>query len=351
MMKIGEYYNELNTHLSQFGLRLGKNLTNPDIGYVNPKQVGIYDKDIQIGKIERTIKKNTLILQNVKMYKSTNTKKYDIINKLYPFEEKFARANQMNVMMTGVNPYTYKKFEEYFKDWYLSKKGDTISATKELMFDEGVKEIMMSLFSLGAMAYEADYVMKQLNKRPEPVEQKIEALSQAKKVKPNVTFDQAYNKLMSYYDKDGQQPQKLNPTPFVDNDLLSFIKKHETYIPKKYWDYKQYSIGYGTKASPNDTKISEQEAARRLAKVVAEHKKKVVEASKKWGYNWNKKQIDALTSFRFNIGNIGELTKNGTRDNNTIAKKMLEYVGAGGEVAGGLVNRRKAEQQLFLGKI
>jgi hypothetical protein len=67
-----------------------------------------------------------------------------------------------------------------------------------LIFDEGVKEIMMSLFSLGATAYEVDYVTQQLKNRPEPIEQKLEALSQAKKVKPNLSFDQAYQKLMDY---------------------------------------------------------------------------------------------------------------------------------------------------------
>ena len=89
-----------------------------------------------------------------------------------------------------------------------------------LIFDEGVKEIMMSLFSLGAMAYEADYVMKQLEKRPEPIQQKIEALSQAKKVKPNLSFDQAYAKLMELY-KTEETPKK--DTNIDINDIAEYI--------------------------------------------------------------------------------------------------------------------------------
>jgi GH24 family phage-related lysozyme (muramidase) len=99
-----------------------------------------------------------------------------------------------------------------------------------LIFDEGVKEIMMSLFSLGATAYEVDYVTQQLKNRPEPIEQKLEALSQAKKVKPNLSFDQAYQKLMDYY-KTPQTPKQdvsldeiadyIIPSEIMGNDLNS----------------------------------------------------------------------------------------------------------------------------------
>jgi len=33
-------------------------------------------------------------------------------------------------------------------------------------FDEGFKEILLGLLSLGATAYETDYILKLLNKRP-----------------------------------------------------------------------------------------------------------------------------------------------------------------------------------------
>jgi GH24 family phage-related lysozyme (muramidase) len=88
------------------------------------------------------------------------------------------------------------------------------------IFDEGVKEIMMSLFSLGALAYETDYVVKQLEKRPEPIQQKIEALSQAKKIKPNLSFDQAYIKLMDSY-KTKETPKKN--TQVNINDIAEYI--------------------------------------------------------------------------------------------------------------------------------
>lgn len=49
-------------------------------------------------------------------------------------------------------------------------------------FDEGVKEILMTLLSLGATMYETDYILNQLSKRPEPIEQKIQAINKAEQI-------------------------------------------------------------------------------------------------------------------------------------------------------------------------
>ena len=65
-------------------------------------------------------------------------------------------------------------------------------------------------------------------------------------------------------------------------------------------------------------------------------------------YNWNQNEIDALVSFAYNIGSIDQLTANGSRSRETIAKKMLEYNKAGGTIYRGLTRRREAERKLFL---
>lgn len=64
-------------------------------------------------------------------------------------------------------------------------------------------------------------------------------------------------------------------------------------------------------------------------------------------YNFNQNQFDALVSFAFNIGNINQLTANGTRSISQISTKMLEYKKAGRKVLPGLVKRREAEKTLF----
>lgn len=65
-------------------------------------------------------------------------------------------------------------------------------------------------------------------------------------------------------------------------------------------------------------------------------------------YAWTQNEFDALVLFAFNIGSINQLTANGTRSKETIAKKMLEYNKFGKKVLPGLVKRRKVEQELFL---
>lgn len=67
-------------------------------------------------------------------------------------------------------------------------------------------------------------------------------------------------------------------------------------------------------------------------------------------YGWNQNEIDALTSFAYNIGSIDQLTANGSRSRSVIAGKMLEYNKAGGKVYRGLTRRREAERKLFLTK-
>lgn len=67
-------------------------------------------------------------------------------------------------------------------------------------------------------------------------------------------------------------------------------------------------------------------------------------------YNFSQNEFDALVSFTFNCGvkNLNLLLDKGNRDKKTIAEKMLLYNKANKKVVQGLVNRRKAEQQLFL---
>lgn len=229
----------------------------------------------------------------------------------------------------------------------------------EKQLNEGVKELVLALLSMAANAYTVNYVYNVLEKRPEPVEQKIQALKQVEhspKMEQDPVFDDAVEKILKHYTHKVKtilpskpypnRPEKIENS--VSGSLVNFIKSHEHFSETPYWDYKQYSIGYGTKAHPTDVKISEKEASKRLIKVIKNHRDAVLKAKKQWGYDWTPKQIDALTSFRFNIGSIGKLTNNGTRDNNTIAKKILEYDKAGGKSLGGLTARRKAERSMFV---
>lgn len=65
-------------------------------------------------------------------------------------------------------------------------------------------------------------------------------------------------------------------------------------------------------------------------------------------YSWTQNEFDALVSFAYNIGSINQLTANGTRTKEVIAKKILEYNKSKGKVLPGLVRRRQAEHDLFV---
>ena len=132
-------------------------------------------------------------------------------------------------------------------------------------------------------------------------------------------------------------------------NLTDMVKNFEAgsgFRAKAYEDFGQHSIGFGTKAKPGEV-IDEAEANRRLASELGQHQTKVKAQAAKWGYDLKPNQLDALTSFSFNVGSINQLTDNGKRDLDTVGKKILLYNKAGGKRLPGLVNRRAAESKLF----
>ena len=87
-------------------------------------------------------------------------------------------------------------------------------------FDEGVKEIVMTMLSLGATAYETDYILNQLNKSSEPIEQKIAAVKQADNIIKSPKFDQVaaavINKLEQEVEEVKPAPEKGSPEYIID---------------------------------------------------------------------------------------------------------------------------------------
>jgi GH24 family phage-related lysozyme (muramidase) len=150
------------------------------------------------------------------------------------------------------------------------------------------------------------------------------------------------------------------------DDLITMIKGFEGYGEKvnpaqgtnspvrPYWDVAQWSIGYGSYAGSRDRNRrpnitwTPQQAEQALRSQLVPYRRNVESINRRGGYNWSPAQLDALTSFAYNLGSINELTANGTRSNRQIADKMLEYVNAGGRPVQGLVNRRRIERQKFL---
>jgi len=67
-------------------------------------------------------------------------------------------------------------------------------------------------------------------------------------------------------------------------------------------------------------------------------------------YHWTIQEFSSLVSFAYNIGSIDGLTAKGTRSKEQIAQAMLGYNKAKGKVLNGLIRRRQAERELFLGE-
>lgn len=136
----------------------------------------------------------------------------------------------------------------------------------------------------------------------------------------------------------------------VSKDCIDMIKRFEgcrlsAYkCPAGVW-----TIGYGHTGSINPTmKISQETADAFLRDDLKKFENHVNEMNVKHKYRFTQNEFDALVSFAFNIGNIRQLTANGTRKKSVIAEKMLLYVKAGGKTLNGLVKRRQAEHDLFI---
>lgn len=137
----------------------------------------------------------------------------------------------------------------------------------------------------------------------------------------------------------------------TSNKGIELIKSFEGFCSKAYKcvsTEKYYTIGYGhygADVNKNDT-ITEEKATELLASDLVGFEAKV---NKYYDtYKWNQNEFDALVSFAYNIGNIDQLTANGTRTRSKIASCMLLYNKSGGSVLAGLTTRRKKEQELFL---
>lgn len=110
----------------------------------------------------------------------------------------------------------------------------------------------------------------------------------------------------------------------------------------------KWTIGYGHTAGVTaGQKISQAQAEAYLRADLEKFEKLVAKYDSV--YRWTQNEFDALVSFVYNTGSIDKLTVNGKRTKKEVSEKILLYVKDGnGNVLQGLVNRRKAEQELFL---
>ena len=133
----------------------------------------------------------------------------------------------------------------------------------------------------------------------------------------------------------------------VSNNCISLIKQFEGCRLQAYkCPAGVWTIGFGHTAGVKEgMKISQAQAELFLLDDLQKYADRVNKYDSK--YHWTQNEFDALVSFCYNVGNIDQLTANGTRSRQVIAEKMLLYNKGGGKVLAGLVRRRNAEYALF----
>jgi lysozyme len=131
------------------------------------------------------------------------------------------------------------------------------------------------------------------------------------------------------------------------DDLIGLVKGFEGFNPRAYNDYKQISIGYGTKGKEGEV-LNEEQATERLKSELSGHAERITKAAELKGIALNQNQFNALTSFDYNTGRGANLIERFGDNPQQLASKILEYTKAGGEDLPGLVKRRQIEAALFL---
>jgi len=198
-------------------------------------------------------------------------------------------------------------------------------------FDEGVKEILLGLFSLGASIYTVDYVAKQIDNRPEPFEQKVQAIKKAEDMIDNPNF----NKVADVVIKRLEDSQKVQSVPLpkvqldtmTDDQLLSqaaaYIIPSEIYgndlnlkqnakFKTPYKDDKGIrTIGIGHKLLPGDKQVLTNKEIIQLFKL--DLKQHLNLAKTKFAKQWNS-FTPQLKIVLVDISFRGDLEKKGPGD-------------------------------------
>ncbi len=155
---------------------------------------------------------------------------------------------------------------------------------------------------------------------------------------------------------------------FVPMELSSFglemIKSFEGFDAFAYWDYSQWTIGYGTSCGENEypNGITEIEATALIKSRMPKYVNAVNKFIKNYGITLNQNQFDALVSLSYNCGQyiwnqsvddfaVKKVLIEGNWTEAEITDAFLKRVTAGGQILDALVARRTREANLFNSKI
>ncbi len=151
-------------------------------------------------------------------------------------------------------------------------------------------------------------------------------------------------------------------TMAASEDAIRILKGEEGFSPKPYWDYAQWTVGYGTKCP--DDKLDEykangitQEAAQLLLdSYIAQYEAELHKFMSRTGVTLTQNQFDALLLFSYNCGTGWSYSISGVlyqaivggATGNELINAFSRWCNAGGQIKTFLLRRRLCEANMYL---
>ena len=149
-------------------------------------------------------------------------------------------------------------------------------------------------------------------------------------------------------------------------DCLRILKAEEGFSRTPYWDFTQYTVGYGTRCPADMVEyytqngITEEEAEvllrNHLAGVERDINVKIID---KYGLTMSQNQFDALVLFSYNCGTAWAYETSGTFHNaivsgatgNDLIRAFALWCSAGNQIRSYLLRRRLCEANIYLNNV
>lgn len=152
----------------------------------------------------------------------------------------------------------------------------------------------------------------------------------------------------------------------ASDDCLRILKAEEGFSRTPYWDFTQYTVGYGTRCPADMVEyytqngITEAEAEvllrNHLAGVERDINLKIID---KYGLTMSQNQFDALVLFSYNCGTAWAYETNGTfhtaiasgATGNDLIRAFALWCSAGNQIRSYLLRRRLCEANIYLNNV
>ena len=151
----------------------------------------------------------------------------------------------------------------------------------------------------------------------------------------------------------------------ASEDAIQILKKEEGFSAKPYWDYAQWTVGYGTKC-PDDkleeyknNGITEEAAQLLLQSYIEQYENELHKFMSRTGVVLTQNQFDALLLFSYNCGTGWSYSTSGvlyqaivgSATGNELINAFSRWCNAGGQIKTFLLRRRLCEANMYLNGI